>query len=178
MDRALLERQLRELPIVQYEFFSTDLLVFSDKVRYICETECPQYNTTWACPPAVGSVAACRERCLRYPCALLIVTMTEVEDLSNMPALLKTRTAHEEVTRTVHRLLREQGIEPYVLSTESCTACEHCAYPDAPCRRPEVMYPCVESQGILVSDLAERFGIDFMAAGNVVTWFSLLLYKE
>ena len=40
------------------------------------------------------------------------------------------------------------------------------------------MYPCVESQGILVSDLAERFGIDFMAAGSVVTWFSLLLYEE
>ena len=64
MDRALLERQLRELPIVQYEFFPTEQLVFSDKVRYICETECPQYNTTWACPPAVGSVAACREGCL------------------------------------------------------------------------------------------------------------------
>jgi predicted metal-binding protein len=108
----------------------------------------------------------------------LLVTMTEAEDLSNMPALLATRAAHEEITRTVHGLLREQGIEPYVLSTESCEICEHCAYPDAPCRRPEVMYPCVESQGILVSDLAERFGIDFMAAGNLVTWFSLLLYKE
>lgn len=121
---------------------------------------------------------SCRERCLRYPDALLLVTMTEVEDLSNMPALLATRATHEEITRTVHGLLREQGIEPYVLSTESCEICEHCAYPDAPCRRPEVMYPCVESQGILVSDLAERFGIDFMAAGNLVTWFSLLLYKE
>ena len=178
MDRALLEQRLRELPIVQYEFFSTDQLVFSEKVRYICETECPQFGTTWACPPAVGSVESCRERCLRYPDALLLVTMTEVEDLSNMPALLATRATHEEITRTVHGLLREQGMEPYVLSTESCEICEHCAYPDAPCRRPEVMYPCVESQGILVSDLAERFGIDFMAAGNLVTWFSLLLYKE
>lgn len=178
MDRALLERQLRELPIVQYEFFPTDQLVFSEKVRYICETECPQYNTTWACPPAVGSVEECRGRCLRYPRALMLVTMTEVADLENMPALLETRAAHEEVTRAVHRLLREQGVEPYVLSTESCAVCEHCAYPGAPCRRPELMYPCVESQGILVSDLAERFGIDFMAAGNVVTWFSLFLYEE
>lgn len=178
MDRALLEEQLRTLPLVQYEFFPTRLLVFSKRVRYICETECSQYNTTYACPPAVGSVEECRARCLRYPCALLLVTMTEVEDLSDFQAALATRSAHEEVTRAVHRLLQEQGVEPYVLSTESCAVCEHCAYPDAPCRRPEAMYPCVESQGILVSDLAERFGIDFMAAGNVVTWFSLLLYRE
>jgi hypothetical protein len=40
------------------------------------------------------------------------------------------------------------------------------------------MYPCVESQGILVTDLAEKFGIDFIAGGNIATWFSLFLYEE
>jgi len=178
MNKALLEEQLRELPLVQYEFFPTDRLVFSPRVRQICERACPQYNTTWACPPAVGSVEECRARCLRYADALLLVTMTEVEDLADFQATLKTRAGHEEITRQVHALFRQQGVEPLVLSTESCALCPRCAYPDAPCRHPELMYPCVESHGILVTDLAEQFGLDFIAGGNVVTWFSLLLYNN
>ena len=64
-----------------------------------------------------------------------------------------------------------------VLSTEACAICEHCAWPNGPCRHPEQMFPCVESHAIVVTDLAEREGIDFYP-GNLVTWFSLLLYRE
>ena len=63
------------------------------------------------------------------------------------------------------------------LSTEACAICEHCAYPDAPCRHPELMFPCVESHGIIVTALAGKEGIDFYG-GNLVTWFSLLLFRE
>ena len=177
MDRKLLEEQMSQLPIVQYEFFPTAQLVFSEKVRHICRTECPQYGKSWACPPAVGPVADCKARCLSYPNALLIVSMAEVTDIADMAQTLATREEHEELTRTVRQLMRQQGVEPYVLSTESCAICDHCAYPDGPCHFPDRMVPCVESQGILVTDLAERFHIDFQAGNNLVTWFSLLLYR-
>ena len=62
MDRELLAQQLCALPIVQYEFFETSDLLFSDRVRHICRTECPQYGKSWACPPGVGTLEACRER--------------------------------------------------------------------------------------------------------------------
>lgn len=39
------------------------------------------------------------------------------------------------------------------------------------------MFPCVESHGILVTALAERYGVEFQAGNNLVTWFSLLLYR-
>lgn len=52
MDRELLLEQMRELPIVQYEFFETAELTFTDRVRTVCEVECPQYGKSWACPPA------------------------------------------------------------------------------------------------------------------------------
>ena len=177
LDRALLEQQMAQLPIVQYEFFPTSELVFSEKVRTICRTQCPQYGKSWACPPAVGSVAACQAHCLSYPTALLITSLAEVADIADMEATLATREGHEELTRQVNALFRAQGVETFVLSTESCAICEHCAYPGAPCRFPEKMFPCVESQGILVTDLAEKFGIDFQAGGNLVTWFSLILYR-
>ena len=84
MDREKLERQLAELPIVQYIFFETEELVFTERVRMVCQSDCPQYGRSWACPPAVGTVAECRERCLGYPHALLITTMTEVEDIAEI----------------------------------------------------------------------------------------------
>lgn len=177
VDRALLERQLCGLPIVQYEFFETEELCFTERVRAVCAGECPQYGRSWACPPGVGTVAECRERCLRYPHGLLVATMAQVSDIARMEETLATRPAHEAVTRQVNSLLQAQGAETYVLSTESCTLCERCTYPDAPCRHPEQMFPCVESHGILVTALAERYGVEFQAGNNLVTWFSLLLYR-
>ena len=176
MDREQLERQLAALPIVQYEFFPAGELVFSPAVRHICQAECPQYGKTWACPPAVGSLEACRQRCLAFPHALVITTMAEVEDTADMAQTLATRAGHEEITRQVHQLFRAQDVEPLVLSTESCAICPECTYPGAPCRHPDRMYPCVESHGILVTALAERLGLDFLAAG-AVTWYSLFLYR-
>lgn len=177
MDRERLERQLAELPLVQYEFFETAELTFSKRVREVCR-ECPQYGSSWACPPAVGTVEECRERCLGYPHALMLVTMAEAADIADLRATLATRGPHEEVTRQAAGFLREQGVEPYVLSTESCAICPQCTYPDRPCRHPDRMYPCVESHGILILDTTERFGLPFQAGGNVVTWVSLLLYGD
>ena len=175
--RKRIEEELSGFPICEYAFLRPEELPFSEKVRYICRTECPRYGKSWACPPAVGSVAACQAHCLSYPTALLITSLAEVADIADMEATLATREGHEELTRQVNALFRAQGVETFVLSTESCAICEHCAYPGGPCRFPEKMFPCVEGQGILVTDLAEKFHIDFQAGGNLVTWFSLILYR-
>lgn len=178
MNRTALEAQLAELPIAQYAFFPTDALEFSRRIRAVCEQECPRYGKTWACPPAVGTVAECRERCLAYPEGLLISTLTEVEDIADMRQTLATRPDHEAVTRKVAALLKSQGLEVMGLSTDSCAVCDQCAYPNAPCRHPEQMFPCVESHGIVATALAERYGIEYQYGGNVVTWFSILLFRD
>ena len=177
MDRKKLETQLAELPLYEYAFIKTDELLFSERVRYICETECPMYNTTWACPPAVGTVEACQKRVMAFEEGLLIATITEVSDIANIAETLATRSDHEEITRQVLSMVRKQAAQTLTLSTEACAHCAHCTWPDAPCRLPDRMFPCVESHGILVTDLAEKHGIAFLAQGNIVTWFSLILYK-
>lgn len=176
LDRSCLERQLSQLPLFQYEFLKSEELVFTDRVRHICETECAMYGKTWACPPAVGTVEECRKRCLAYPTLLMISTVTEVEDSANMEETLATRADHEAVTHQAAELFRAQGCEILVLSTEACAICASCAYPDAPCRHPDRMFPCVESHGILVTDIAEKHGMEFFN-GNIVTWFSLIFYR-
>lgn len=168
---------LAELPLMQYEFVNISDLTFSDRVRYICETECPQYGRSWACPPAVGTVEECSARCAAYERAFVFTTVSEVPDMENLEEMLTCRSGHEEVTRRVRKLFADAGFETLTLSTESCAICDTCAYPDGPCRFPDKMFPCVESYGILVTELAERCGIEFMYGGNVVTWFSVILFR-
>lgn len=177
MDKALLESQLAELPLYTYHFLSPEDLEFSDRIRWICEHECPMYGKTWACPPGVGPVSECQAKCKRYENCLMISTITEVNDISDIEETLATRPGHEKITNQVRDLMREQGINPYILSTEACAICERCAYLDGlPCRLPGKMHPCVESHGINVLAILDDLGLAFQYGENVVTWFSLLFY--
>ena len=177
MNRELLEEKLSELPLYIYDFVDPKELDFSSRIRWICENECPMYGKSWACPPGVGTVDHCKGKCLSFENCLLISTIVEVADITNIEETLATRPEHEAVTNQVRDLFREYGIEPYVLSTEACALCDRCAILDgAPCRFPEKMHPCVESHGINVVDVLERRGLDFQFGANVVTWISLLFY--
>ena len=51
LDRTLLEEKLAQLPLYEYYFIDTDELVFTERVRTICATECPMYGKSWACRP-------------------------------------------------------------------------------------------------------------------------------
>ena len=177
IDLEKLEERLAELPLLGYFFIDPKGLEFSDRVRWICEHECPMYGKSWACPPGVGSVEECREKCLSYENCLMIATVTEVADISNLEQTLATRPDHEAVTNQVGAMLEEQGIKPYILSTEACAICEQCTCPDGlPCRHRDKMHPCVESHGINLIPTLEENGIEFQFGGDVVTWVSLLFY--
>lgn len=177
MNLEILEAQLSELPLLGYFFIDPKGLEFSDRIRWICETECPMYGKTWACPPGTGPVAECRGKCQSFDNCLMIATVTEVSDIANLEETLATRPDHEAITNEVRDLMRNLGADPYVLSTEACTICERCAYLDGqPCRYPEKMHPCVESHGINLIPTLEENGIEFQFGGNVVTWVSLLFY--
>ena len=178
MEYNALEEQLAQLPLYAYIFLKTKELTFTQRVRHICRTQCPMYGKTWACPPAVGTVEECRRKCMAYPDFLLICTVTEIDDIANVDAALATRPEHEAITRQVEQILQAQGLEVYTLSTEACSICPQCSYPDQPCRHPELMRPCIESHGILLTEMAERCGIPFQYGDNVITWFSMLFYRH
>ena len=177
MNRELLEEKLAELPLYIYDFIDPKDLEFSDRIRWICEHECPMYNRSWACPPGVGSVACCKGKCLSYENCLMISSIVEVADITDIEETLATRPEHERLTNQVAELMKEQGVAPYILSTEACAICESCAILEGnPCRFPEKMHPCVESHGINVIPVLESRGLEFQFGANVVTWISLLFF--
>ena len=179
MDKAKLEQQLSELPLYVYTYVDPKTIDYNQRVRWICEHECPMYGKTWACPPGVGSVEECAAKCRSYQSCLMVGTVTEAEDISNIEETLKTRPEHEKLTNQIRELFREQGIEPYILSTEACAVCERCAILDGmPCRMPGRMHPCVESHGINLIPTLEENGLEFQFGGDVITWYSLLFFNE
>lgn len=176
MDREKLEAQLTQLPLLGYFWIKPEELEFTDRVRQVCRQECPMYGKTWACPPAVGTVAQCAARCGGFSDCLVIATAAEVEDVADLEETLATRLPHEHITDQVRDLMKEQGSNPYVLSTEACAICGRCAWLDGePCRHPERMHPCVESHGINLIPVLEENGLEFQFGSNVITWVSLLL---
>ena len=177
LNRELLEQELAEFPLFSYGFIDPKTLDINQRVRYICQTECPMYGKSWACPPAVGSVEDCKAKCFAFDSCLMIATITEVADITDIDETLATRPDHEAITNQVRDIMRQLGTDPYILSTEACSICERCAYLDGqPCRFPEKMHPCVESHGINVVPVMEENGLNFQFGANVVTWISLMFY--
>ena len=110
-----IEAFLADYPICQYGFLKSEDILFSDKVRYICEKECPRYGKSWSCPPAVGEVADCKKHCISYQYALVFTTLSEVEDIDNMEETLATRPEHEEVVHAICQELEQLSEEEWLL---------------------------------------------------------------
>ena len=179
MNREVLEQQLLELPLFAYFYVEPRTLEFSQRIRWICEHECPRYGQSWACPPGVGSVEECEKRCKSFDHCLVIGTVAECGDIADMEATLATRPEHEAVTDQVADLMRSLGVEPYILSTDSCAVCKKCTYPEGKsCRHPERMHPCVESHGINLIPTLEENGLPFIYGDSVITWYSLLFFND
>ncbi len=178
LDFEKLEAFLAGFPIYEYRLLDTPKISVYPRVRTICEVECERYGSTWACPPAVGTIEECEKRIKAYPQGIFFSSVAEVSDLINMKEMLSTRKGHEELTTQVGKFLQQEGYEIFILSTESCDLCETCAYLEGkPCRYPERMHPCLESHGILASEIVEKEQMEYHLGGNTILWFSLILFR-
>ena len=155
--REMIEKILAAYPVFQYGFLDVGEIEFKEEVRHICRQECERYNTSWSCPPAVGTVEECRNRCEAYEQAVVFTTLAEVTDAADMAETLETRKEHEEIVHAV---------------------CETCAWPDAPCRHAERMLPCIEGYGILVTSAAEKLSMDFFYDGRTVVWYGFVFIRQ
>ncbi len=176
MTREEIEAFITQFPIYQYAFAEPEELEFNERVRAICKKECPRYGTSWSCPPAVGKVEECREACLEFQDMLFFSSVAEVNDITDMDETLKTKAEHEKMTRIIEQRLKEDGMTVYTLSSDSCAICEKCSFPKSLCRHPEEMHPCIESHGIVVSNLAEKFNMDYYLGEHLLLWFSMIFF--
>ena len=178
LDTEKFEQYISQFPIYEYRLLKTESISVRERVRIICQTECERYGSTWACPPAVGTLQECEDRIRSYDSAVFFSSVAEVSDLFNMEEMLSTRQDHERLTEQVALFLRQEGFKTFTLSTESCDICDHCTYPEGkPCRHPERMHPCLESHGVVVNEIVERESMEYNLGGNTILWFSMVLFR-
>lgn len=74
----------------QADFINTKDLLFYPEIREICKgNTCRSYDTTWACPPAVGTIEECKKRVMQYEKMLLFSIKYDLEDFSDMEGMSK-----------------------------------------------------------------------------------------
>ena len=173
----LTDAEFRACGAARFGRVSTRDIVFSEEVRQLCaQNVCRSYGTTWACPPGVGEVAACREKCLSFENGIAFSAFYPLEDSFDFEGMQAGHAEFRQVARRVLDLARQTNRPFLLLGNEGCGRCARCTYPEAPCRFPEELIPSVESYGIFVNELAASAGIPYSSGPNTVTYFGLLLY--
>lgn len=174
--KEIIESFIYDYPVCEFYYLKPDALIFSDRVRFICEHDCPHYNKSWACPPAIESVDHYIKECSAFNHVFLFTSVAEVSDCMNFSACLEARRAHEQMTLALRDRFREHFGRVLALST-GCMLCDDCTYPDAPCRHPEERLSTIESHGILIMETASQLGVTVDCGNDAVTYISLIFFN-
>jgi predicted metal-binding protein len=153
-------------------------LNYSSEVRKICEgNSCRCYGTSWACPPAVGTLEECRERIEQYDAMLLFTKKYELESSFDFEGMGEALRDFKKAVDRFHRRLDPVLSSFMLLSNEGCGRCAECTYPDAPCRFPDLLHHSLEGYGFVVNELAKQANVRYNNGPNTVTFFGALLFN-
>ena len=173
-----IEQYITQFPIYQYEIIDSSEIKFDNKMRNFCKKECSRYGTSWSCQPVIGSIDKSKARCLAFPKALIFSSIADMPVDPSSEQLLKARRGHGQIVKQITKFLKVNNVPHYALATDECTFCERCTYPKKACLRPEVMLPCIESHGIVLMDLMERYEMDYVMEDGIKIWFGIIFLEE
>ena len=111
-------------------------------------------------PPAVGSVADCREKCLKFEHVYIVSTVHPLEDSFDLEGMEQGKAEHEKICSRIREIFKNIfSPESLCLHPKAARTVHPATYPDSPCRFPDKMYPSVESYGISVVNEAAAAGM-------------------
>lgn len=166
----------REAGFTEWGLIPVEGLLFEEEIRRICEGNgCRNYGKSWACPPAVGTLQECRERCAQYEHMLLVSCRYAIEDSFDFEGMAEAGKQFKQLTERFDTMLRGETERFLLLSNEGCGRCVQCTYPDAPCRYPRKLHHALEGYGFNVSQLAKTAGMRYMGGPDTVTYFGAVL---
>ena len=155
-------------------------IIFDPSLRKNCELNyCGQYGKTWVCPPNCGPIDQCIKKVRAYNQALIIQTISPLEDSYDFEGMDDAMTEFHKVLKSVTDMVKKDLGDIYILSAGGCRLCERCAFSEQkPCRNPENAFPSLESHGIFVADLAPKAGMKYINGKNTVTYFGAVFFNE
>lgn len=153
-------------------------LNYYPEVRKICEgNSCRNYGASWACPPAVGTIDACKARVNQYERMLLVSKKYELEDSFDFEGMIGGLRDFKKIMDLFQENLKDLLSDYILLSNEGCGRCMECTYPNAPCRFPQLLHHSLEGYGFMANELAKEAGMHYNNGANTVTYFGALLFN-
>ena len=174
-EKKLLETAL-EMGFANAALMNTKDLVFMPTFRPLCEENlCGKYAVNYACPPACGTVEEMRRKVLRWPRALVMQTMWDIEDPLDDSQVKPAKSSHNRLTR---RLIDRAGLPGLMIGAGGCDLCRPCALVEGlPCRFPDRSFSCMSAYCIFVRDMAEKCGMEYDCGPGVTAFFSMSVMR-
>lgn len=162
--------QVNECPI--------EAMIPMDAVRDMCAADkCRMYGKTWSCPPALPALEEYAEIFKDYSYGILVQTVCELEDDFDIETMEEGSEAQKERFSEFAAKAKELQPDCFPMSSGTCTICEKCTYPDAPCRFPETLYPSMEACGLWVSDVCNRSNVKYYYGPGTLAYTAVILFK-
>ena len=153
-------------------------LKFMHEVREMCKADkCGKFGKKWVCPPACGEIDEMAERYHRFRDGVLFQTVCRMEDEFDFESMQEAMKNHKKAMGTLLDTLNQLGEEAVPFGSDGCENCEECAYPDEPCRFPEMAFPSLEACGLLVSDVCKDNGVPYYYGRNTVAFTGAFLFN-
>ena len=146
-------------------------------VRQMCAADrCGAYGRNWTCPPAVGTLEACRARLGQYRRGLLVQTVGHMAKPIDSRCYRETERRHNEHFSALAAEVRRGHPDALCLGAGGCRVCRPCAYP-APCRFPEQAIPGMEAYGLFVTQVCRDAGVPYHHGERTITYTACILVK-
>ena len=151
-------------------------LVFMPEVRDMCSADrCHQYGKNWRCPPGCGSIEDAAERAAKYSYGIIVQTIGRMEDDFDYETIQATSEKHKTNFFALVEKLRARYDDVLPMGAGTCSICEVCTYPDAPCRYPDKSISSMEAYGLWVSKVCELSGVPYNNGKQTITFTSCYL---
>ena len=153
-------------------------LVFMPEVRAMCDADrCNQYGKNWRCPPACGSIEEAAERAAKYSYGIIVQTTGRMEDDFDYETIQATSEKHKNNFAVLIEQLKARYDDVLPMGAGTCTLCDACACPDAPCRFPDKSISSMEAYGLWVSKVCELSDVPYYYGAQTITYTSCYLLK-
>ena len=153
-------------------------LKFMPDVRSMCAADrCQHYGKTWSCPPACGELDYWEEKASHYSHGLILQTVGDREDSFDFEAMMEVSEENKKQFDRLMDTLLATDADFLAMSAGTCTRCEKCTYPDAPCRFPEKLCPSMEACGLFVSGVCSDNGVKYYYGDDKIAYTCCVLYN-
>ena len=177
-NEQIIQRAIEE-GFVSAAIVDTSEIVFDPGFRpYCAENLCGQYGANYSCPPDCGAPEEMKQKILRYQKAVVLQTVWNISDYSDIPAIKHAKGEHNAAELRLVRCMREAGHGGIIVGASGCALCSPCAIQNGePCRFPELPYSCMSAYCIFVRKLAESCGMDYDCGEGELAFFGMYAFE-